>query len=219
MADTQAPTGATGPATPAAATPAAPTTNGDTADVLATPDAPAPAPAARQQRGRSSRGRNGGRPDRASTEPARTIFGRRRVRARRVRRTIRHIDPWSVFKVAILFCVCLYGALLLAVSILWSAAVNTGLIGNVESFFVEIGLFDELEFQGEVLFRAVAIGGFVLAIASAAFIVLMTVVFNLISDVMGGIRVSVIEEDIAYNRPGGRDPGASPAARSNGPAI
>jgi hypothetical protein len=184
---------------------------------LATPEAapakPQPKPTARKP-SRAPRQRGRGRDQ---DEPARTIFGRRRVRARRVRRTIRHIDPWSVFKIAILFCVCLYGALLLAVSVLWSAAIETGLIGNVESFFVEIGLFDELEFDGEVLFRAVAIGGFVLAVASAAFIVLMTVVFNLISDVMGGIRVSVIEEDVAYNRPGGRDPGGrDPGGRDPG---
>ncbi|MEM8904890.1 MAG: DUF3566 domain-containing protein [Actinomycetota bacterium] len=134
--------------------------------------------------------------------PARTVLGRRRVRARRVRRTIRHIDPWSVFKVGIIFCLCLYAALLLSVSLLWRAADSAGLLDNIESFFVDIGLFDDFEFKGDVMFRAASIGGLVLAVASAAALVLMTVIFNLISDLMGGVRVSVIEEDAAYVRGG-----------------
>lgn len=95
----------------------------------------------------------------------------------------------------------MYGALLLSVTLLWNAAEGAGLLDNIESFFVEIGLFDDFEFKGDVMFRAAAIGGLVLAVASAAGLVLMTVIFNLISDLMGGIRVSVIEEDLAYVRP------------------
>lgn len=106
-----------------------------------------------------------------------------------------------MFKVGIVFCVCMYGAILLSVTLLWNAAEGAGLLDNIESFFIEIGLFDEFEFKGDVMFRAAAIGGLVLAVASAAGLVLMTVIFNLISDLMGGVRVSVIEEDLAYQRP------------------
>ncbi len=150
----------------------------------------------------------------AAARPSRTFTGRRRVRARRVRRVVRHVDPWSVFKVGIVFCLCMYGALLVAIGLLWRAALRTGLLDNVESFLVDIGLFDSFEFQGDVMFRAIAIGGLVLAVAAAAVAVLMTVVFNLISDLMGGIRVSIIEEDVAYVR----DPGAvrDAAAPGNG---
>jgi hypothetical protein len=152
---------------------------------------------------RRSGGRGAASDSTSSARPARTMLGRRRVRARRVRRTIRHIDPWSVFKVGIVFCLCMYGALLLSVTLLWNAAEGSGLLDNIESFFVEIGLFDDFEFKGDVMFRAAAIGGLVLAVAAAAALVLMTVIFNLISDLMGGIRVSVIEEDAAYVRPQG----------------
>jgi hypothetical protein len=168
---------------------------------------------------------NGAPPARVSTSaandprrPARNVLGRRRIRARRVRRTIRHIDPWSVFKVGVIFCLCLYAALLLSVSLLWRAADSAGLLDNIESFFVDIGLFDDFEFKGDVMFRAAAIGGLVLAVASAAALVLMTVIFNLISDLMGGIRVSVIEEDAAYVRGGPPAPG-DPAERATPPTL
>lgn len=122
-----------------------------------------------------------------------------------------------MFKVGIIFCLCLYAALLLSVSLLWRAADSAGLLDNIESFFVDIGLFDDFEFKGDVMFRAAAIGGLVLAVASAAALVLMTVIFNLISDLMGGIRLSVIEEDAAYVR--GGPPQGGPAERPPPPTL
>lgn len=123
-----------------------------------------------------------------------------------------------MFKVGIIFCLCLYAALLLSVSLLWRAADSAGLLDNIESFFVDIGLFDDFEFKGDVMFRAAAIGGLVLAVASAAALVLMTVIFNLISDLMGGIRLSVIEEDAAYVR-GGPPGAAGPTDRGPPPTL
>jgi hypothetical protein len=114
-----------------------------------------------------------------------------------VRRTLRHIDPWSVFKISVLLYLCLYVAVMLAGVLLWSAAVGSGLIDNIESFIEELLAFETYEFQADEIFRGFAIIGLVLAAAGAAFNVVMAIVFNLISDLTGGLRVTVLEEDEA----------------------
>ena len=135
----------------------------------------------------------------ADARPARSgsWLSRRRARVRRTRRTIRHIDPWSVFKVSLLLYICLYIAAMIAGVLLWSAAVNSGLIGNVEAFITKIGSYEVWQLNGEEIFRRVSVIGLVLMVTGVAFNVLMAIVFNLISDLVGGVRVTILEEDSA----------------------
>ena len=80
--------------------------------------------------------------------------------SKRTRRTLRHIDPWSVLKVSILLYACLYGATVLAGYLLWTAAVQSGVISNIESFIAEVGSYEVWEINGEEVFRrATVIGG------------------------------------------------------------
>lgn len=120
---------------------------------------------------------------------------RRRGRVRRTRRTIRHIDPWSVFKVSLLLYACLYVAAVIAGVLLWSAAVGSGFVDNIESFVEEVGSFESWELNADEIFRSGTIIGLVLMVAGVAFNVLLAILFNLISDLVGGVRVTILEED------------------------
>lgn len=124
-----------------------------------------------------------------------------RLRARKVRRLVRHVEPWSVLKVSLLFYFCLWVILLIAGVILWSFAVGSGTIDNVENFVKELFALESFEFNADEIFRAGAIGGLVLVVAGSGFTVLMSVLFNLISDVTGGVRFTVVEEETARPRP------------------
>lgn len=124
-----------------------------------------------------------------------------RLRARKVRRLVRHVEPWSVLKVSLLFYFCLWVILLIAGVILWSFAVGSGTIDNVENFVRELFALETFEFNADEIFRASAIGGLVLVVAGSGFTVLMAVLFNLISDVTGGVRFTVVEEETARPRP------------------
>lgn len=124
-----------------------------------------------------------------------------RLRARKVRRLVRHVEPWSVLKVSLLFYFCLWIILLIAGVILWSFAVGSGTIDNVENFVTELFALESFEFNADEIFRASAIGGLVLVVAGSGFTVLMAVMFNLISDVTGGVRFTVVEEETARPRP------------------
>lgn len=133
---------------------------------------------------------------------------RRRVRlqARKVRRIVRHIEPWSVLKVSFVFYLCLWVIFVLAGVMLWSVAVSSGTVESVESLVVSLFALEEFEIEANQIFRGYAFGGLVLVIAGIAFNVLLCVLFNLISDLIGGVRVTVIEEESARFRPPRRRP-------------
>ena len=106
---------------------------------------------------------------------------------------MRKIDTWSVFRVSVLFYFALYLVLLVAGAILWAAATATGLRENVESFIADLIASGKFEFVGAELFRAAAIGGVILVVLGAAANLLLAVLYNLISEVVGGISM-VVEE-------------------------
>jgi len=126
---------------------------------------------------------------------AETSSGRRRLRARKSRRVIRHIDPWSVLTFSVLFHMVVFAALLLSSVLVWNAAIASGMVENVESFIQELGDYETFEINADVMFRAAIVIAGMLTLASSVLVVLLTVVFNLISDLVGGIRVTVIEEE------------------------
>jgi hypothetical protein len=134
-----------------------------------------------------------------------------RRRARKVSRIVRRVDPWSVLKISFAFLACLFVVFMVAGVVLWTIAVRYGLINNIENFFEEIGFFDNFSFDGDVIFKTCLFGGMVLVVAGALFNVLLAVLFNLISDVFGGIRITVLEEESAVEVPAG--------ARNPRPAV
>ena len=123
-----------------------------------------------------------------------------RLRARKVKRVVRHIEPWSVFKISLIFNLCLFITFMVAGTLLWSLAISAGTIDNVLDFLNDL-IGGELTIKGETIFRAALYGGGVMVIANSLFMVLLVVLFNLISDLVGGIRVTVIEEENVRRAP------------------
>lgn len=120
---------------------------------------------------------------------------RRRPRVRRVTRVLRHIDPWSAFKVGALFSLVLYVICLTSGVMLWRVAESTGTLGNVERWFTQFG-WETFEFDGGAVFDAAWVIGLFIAVGLTGFFVLVATVFNLVSDIVGGVRVSVLEEEV-----------------------
>lgn len=184
---------------------------------------------------------------------------RAKVRARKVHRIVRHVDPWSVLKMSLLFFFSLFLIICVASALLWSTARSAGAIADVESFITSLGfgncedidpdgpaastttsstidgtadqlgaggteasttvpptdvedessnlpddsgkcregqrLVGGFKFEDERIFQAFALGGVVLVLAGATTSVVMVLLFNLISDLLGGVRVTVLEEE------------------------
>ena len=126
--------------------------------------------------------------------PVPRIVGRR-PRVRKVTRVVRHVDPWSVFKVALVFNLVLYGVLLTAGVLLWNVAYATGTIDNLERFFESFG-WSEFEFNGGAIYHAGWIAGLFGVIGLTGAAVLAATLFNLITDLVGGVRMTVLEEEV-----------------------
>jgi len=121
----------------------------------------------------------------------------RQLRARKVRRTIRHIDPWSVLKFSVFFFALAWIVVIMAGVALWSLAVNSGLVTEVEDLVIELFDLTSFTIDANLLFRVSVLVGGTMALGGALFMGVLAVLFNLLSDLLGGIRVSVIEEETA----------------------
>jgi hypothetical protein len=118
------------------------------------------------------------------------------AQGRRVRRVIRKLDTWSVLKVSVLFYLSLVLVVVLAGVLLWLVGSTVGAIDNVEKFMRAIG-FENFRFVGSQLLRGAVGAGVVLVVMGTGLTVLISVIYNLISDVVGGIQLTVLEEEPA----------------------
>ncbi len=115
-------------------------------------------------------------------------------RGRRVHRILRRIDLWSVFKLALVLNTCIYASVLMATAGLWAFLNSSGLVSKFESFMKDVG-FNNWTFHGPQMFKGVAAGGAVLVLAFSVIAVLVAGLVNVVSELTGGIRLTVIEEE------------------------
>lgn len=125
----------------------------------------------------------------------RDVGGTAPRRVRRVSRVIRDIDTWSVVRVAALFHAAMYVMVLVTGLLLWNVGSATGTIDNIEQFMESFG-WDSFTFKGGEVFRSFAVLGLFGVIGGTALWGLGALVFNLIAELVGGIRVTVLEEEV-----------------------
>ena len=112
----------------------------------------------------------------------------------RVRRVIRKIDPWTVLKVTLVFNTIMSLAFVLGTVIFWAIFVTAGIPEKINDLALLIGIENGINLEGAVYFRIVVLLAVVATIAVTGFLTLGAVVYNLISDLVGGIEVIVLEE-------------------------
>jgi hypothetical protein len=108
---------------------------------------------------------------------------------------IRHIDPWSTFKLALVFSLVGYLVVLTSGVLLWQVADRTGTLDNVERWFTQFG-WGTFELKGGEIFHNAWVIGLFFAVGLTGGAVLLATLFNLVSDIVGGIRVTVLEEEV-----------------------
>lgn len=119
---------------------------------------------------------------------------------RRVRRIIRKIDPWTVLKVSALLNVVLGLGLVLGLVMFWSVLTAAGIPDRITDILVRITLLQEGEnpfANTERFLRAAVFGSVVWAVLSTGLMTLAAVMYNLVTDVVGGVEVVVLEESLA----------------------
>lgn len=118
---------------------------------------------------------------------------------RRVRRIIRKIDPWTALKVSAVLWAVIGLAVVLGGVIFWSVLERSGLPHRLTEFLVEITLIDpgSQPFANvEQFFRVLVFGSVAWWVVMTGATVTLAVTYNLVSDVVGGIEVVVLEETL-----------------------
>lgn len=114
---------------------------------------------------------------------------------RRVRRIIRKVDPWTVLKASFIFNAIVGLAFVLGMWVMWSLVIQKGIPEKVVDLFDAVTI--ELTIDGPLYFRITTLLAVIGVIGMTAFMTLGAVIYNLISDLVGGVEITVLEE--TYN--------------------
>lgn len=118
---------------------------------------------------------------------------------RRVRRIVRKIDPWTTLKVSAVVWAVLALAGVLGAVIFWSVLDRAGIPDRLVEFMVEITLIEEGTdpfANTEQFLRFLIFGSVVGWVVMTGTSVAVAVVYNLVSDVVGGLEIVVLEETL-----------------------
>jgi hypothetical protein len=118
---------------------------------------------------------------------------------RRVRRIIRKVDPWTTLKVSAVVWAVLALAGVLGAVIFWSVLDRAGIPDRLVEFMVEITLIEEGTdpfANTEQFLRFLIFGSVVGWIVMTGTSVAVAVIYNLVSDVVGGLEIVVLEETL-----------------------
>jgi hypothetical protein len=119
------------------------------------------------------------------------------VKVNRVRRIIRKIDPWTVLKVTFVLNFIIALTIVLGFSILWVLLINAGVPQGLEDIARRLALLDadaSLVGNIEPLFSSVVFLATVYLLTQTALATIGAFFYNLVSDLVGGIEVVVLEE-------------------------
>lgn len=172
-----------------------------------TPRAPQrnPAPAGPAEggagsRGDSAAGSSGGRSITAESRDARVQLSARRSRGPvRASMQIRRIDPWSTLKVSLLLSVALFFVWMITVAFLYLVLGGMGVWAKLNSNVGDLlnnasGSSAELVSSGTIFGGAFLIG-LVNIVLMTALATIGAFVYNLITDLIGGIEVTLADRD------------------------
>lgn len=158
-----------------------------------------PAEGGAGSRGDSAAGSSGGRSITAESRDARVQLSARRSGPVRASMQIRRIDPWSTLKVSLLLSVALFFVWMITVAFLYLVLGGMGVWAKLNSNVGDLlnnasGSSAELVSSGTIFGGAFLIG-LVNIVLMTALATIGAFVYNLITDLIGGIEVTLADRD------------------------
>jgi hypothetical protein len=146
----------------------------------------------------------GGVPTGSSPAAAKAQAGRRGRTAgrgpRRARLQLRHIDIWSAFKISLVLSIALFFIWMVAVGILYGVLSALGVFNTLNDLFGQLGSASGSGGGKDVITPGIVFGG--AAVIGAINVILMTAlctvgtfIYNLCSDLVGGLELTLSERD------------------------
>jgi hypothetical protein len=125
------------------------------------------------------------------TQPQPSI---QRPTTRRVRVVVRRVNPWSVLRFSLLFYLCLMLVMLVGLGILYAVLDSLGVLQTTEQLLSDVGFGDgNFQFDAGYIFRTMFLIGLISTALWAALTVFVAFLYNLISDLVGGIEMTLTE--------------------------
>ncbi|MEE8600126.1 DUF3566 domain-containing protein [Euzebya tangerina] len=121
---------------------------------------------------------------------------RERVRTGQVvrrRATVRRVDPWSVLKLSVIFYFCFLLVVMLGLAVFWSVVLRIGIIDTLTSFLNDLQL--TLVINGSNIARAIFLLGLLNVVLWTGINVFLAFLYNLVSDLLGGLRLELASEE------------------------
>ena len=119
---------------------------------------------------------------------------------RRARLQLRHIDTWSALKISLVLSIALFFIWMVAVGILYGVLSGLGVFDSVNELIGQVGSDNGEEAASNAITPGIVFGG--AAVIGAINIVLMTAlctvaafIYNMCSDLVGGLEVTLAERD------------------------
>ena len=119
-----------------------------------------------------------------------------RLPQRRYRQTIQKLDLWSVLKVSL--CFYLSGLLMTIVAgvVLWFIADSFNAIHDVERFMGDLLSSKDFKLLSAQILEGTVLIGLVVVALLTILTVIAAAFYNLFGQVMGGIEVTIVEDDV-----------------------
>ena len=136
---------------------------------------PAPAPAEAPARARR---------ERVMPSPA---------RSRQAKVVLRKVGPWSVLKISFLFYLCVMVVIIGAMMILYTILGAIGALDSLTRLIRDLFADQSFEIHGGWLFTRGLSIGLVLVVLWTLINVFIVLMYNLLSDIVGGIEVTLSE--------------------------
>ena len=119
---------------------------------------------------------------------------------RRARLQLRHVDTWSALKISLVLSIALFFIWMVAVGILYLVLNALGVFETLNDLFGQVGSVNGSNATGDIITPGVVFGG--AAVIGAINVVLMTAlctvgtfIYNLCSDLVGGLEITLSERD------------------------
>jgi hypothetical protein len=126
----------------------------------------------------------------AATRPTNTRPTRRMIRRDIM---VRRVDPWSVLKISVVFYTVMLIITMLSNAIFWAFVNRLGLIDQVTEIAGALNIALRIN-TGNIL-RATFLVGVLGVIFASAVNVFLAFLYNLVADLIGGVRIDLAEDE------------------------
>jgi Transmembrane domain of unknown function (DUF3566) len=120
--------------------------------------------------------------------------GVKRTRQRMARVVVRKVGPWSIFKLSLFFYLCVMLVVLGAFTMLYLVLGAIGALDSVTRLIRDLFADQSFRIHGAWLLGRAFVVGLAMVVLWSLINVFVTFLYNLISDVVGGVEITLAEK-------------------------